>query len=1056
MPTLFISYKRGDSSIEPIIEKLRAAKYRIWFDKDSVVTGERWQESIDIGIEQSSAVVVMLNPEACDSQYIKVEIDTARARNRPIFPVVTRQVSAADLKKLGLESLQYIDFTRVGAWNASIERLLLDLKRKGIRVSRHDLNDLDRGSQLGRQHYLRKLRSRIGYINLSLISSGEKDIQLENVYVPLPTELAFDIEVINYNIVRWWLVKSSEQAAPENRKSDLDFAPTSILGPRVEIAALDALIDQMQEFINLGIDGKYPNAKERPLLLAPPWYDGTKRKFWPLYAVDAAAVLDRLVILGPPGSGKSTFARYLALCLLGSQLQPQLPHPNIEDLGQWPHGSLTPLYIELRQLISWNKFPTLEQPITENLFWEYITEEILGKESDEFVKELHDDLKEGRAVIILDGLDEVPTPPGESNLAQRRRQLQQLARSLDMVYPRSRIIFTSRDYGYKGWELEGFKAIRLAPFGLQLMHHLAANLYRRKELREGEAEAKANAFVNALKPIPDSLKDRPLFLTLLATIFLRDDQNRLPSSKGELYHEGIMLLLDRWTQPRLEEPSLAEQIGCNIEQLYERLEVIAFKTQEKAVAVETQPPQIDFGMLLVELFRLGDNANIQKIIAFLSQQSGVLVTPATEQYQFAHRSFQEYLAASYISRQSDFSIVRKIIEQQPLIWREVCLLIGDILARTNRRGEVWELLDALLDDSLPNELIPGDPRCWSTWLASRYALDLNVNPSNINRRDLPIYNSLRNWIKLILSTQGGLPAVERAEVGDILGKLGDDRRGVSVKDGLPDIWWCKIPAGNVQIGTTEEQIKRLQENDWAQGWTFSRETPPTDLWLPEFQISRYPITQAQFRTFADEKDSYRNPRWWTKAGWAWVQENGISGPGENDWGDHPNFPLTNTSWYEAVAFCNWLGEKLNCKIRLPMEAEWEKAARGVDGRFFPWGNDFDPSRCNAEKTGIGHVCSVGCFPLPDGPWDENSPLDMCGNVWEWCTTICEREGGEAIPYPYVPNDERENTEFGSEYLRVVRGGSYLNVPFVVRNTFRGRDKPLTRYGRHCFRIVVES
>src|SRR5207248_1515397 len=125
----------------------------------------------------------------------------------------------------------------------------------------------------------------------------------------------------------------------------------------------------------------------------------------------------------------------------------------------------------------------------------------------------------------------------------------------------------------------------------------------------------------------------------------------------------------------------------------------------------------------------------------------------------------------------------------------------------DRRREAWALLDALLDNDLPSELSPSDPRCWSTWLAARFARDLNVQPTNTNRYSMLVYNSLRDWMKLVLSTYGGLPAIERTEIADILGKLGDDRRGVGIKDGLPDIWWRTIPAGEIQIGMSEEQIE---------------------------------------------------------------------------------------------------------------------------------------------------------------------------------------------------------------------------------------------------------
>jgi formylglycine-generating enzyme required for sulfatase activity len=137
----------------------------------------------------------------------------------------------------------------------------------------------------------------------------------------------------------------------------------------------------------------------------------------------------------------------------------------------------------------------------------------------------------------------------------------------------------------------------------------------------------------------------------------------------------------------------------------------------------------------------------------------------------------------------------------------------------------------------------------------------------------------------------------------------------------------------------------------------------------------------------------------------------------------------NVSWYEAVAFCGWLGERLGIGIRLPTESEWEKSSRGPDGRIYPWGDEFDASRCNASETEIGGTSAVGCFPSGASPY---GALDMSGNVWEWCSTKW-RESYEE------PADEnlRENAS------RVLRGGSFDINLRRVRCAFRvGRDPPL--------------
>ena len=167
--------------------------------------------------------------------------------------------------------------------------------------------------------------------------------------------------------------------------------------------------------------------------------------------------------------------------------------------------------------------------------------------------------------------------------------------------------------------------------------------------------------------------------------------------------------------------------------------------------------------------------------------------------------------------------------------------------------------------------------------------------------------------------------------------------------------------------------------------------------------------------------------------------------------------MVNVSWHDAVAYCNWLAEVTGKPYRLPSEAEWEKGARGSDGRIYPWGNQWDAARCNSRESsdgdtvavlGIykGSTTAVGTYPNGASPY---GLLDMAGNVWEWTSSVYET-------YPYDPADGREDPEAEGNLHRVVRGGSFGNLPWRVRCAFRGRDVPSASFWDRGFRVALDA
>lgn len=217
------------------------------------------------------------------------------------------------------------------------------------------------------------------------------------------------------------------------------------------------------------------------------------------------------------------------------------------------------------------------------------------------------------------------------------------------------------------------------------------------------------------------------------------------------------------------------------------------------------------------------------------------------------------------------------------------------------------------------------------------------------------------------------------------------------------------------------------------------EQPQHTVELDYFRIGRYPITNREYAAFIKAQPEWPAP---VKVGW-FLREPPA------DLLDHP---VVGVTWYDALAYCRWLSEETGKNYRLPSEAEWEKAARGLEGLLYPWGNEWLDGYCNA---GSDHLTPVDAYPAGVSPY---GCYDLLGNVQEWTTTLWgddrQRPG---YAYPYQTTDGRENLAddpHRPRLRRIHRGGSFKDAPAALRCAARDHDRPTSANMARGFRIVL--
>jgi formylglycine-generating enzyme required for sulfatase activity len=264
-----------------------------------------------------------------------------------------------------------------------------------------------------------------------------------------------------------------------------------------------------------------------------------------------------------------------------------------------------------------------------------------------------------------------------------------------------------------------------------------------------------------------------------------------------------------------------------------------------------------------------------------------------------------------------------------------------------------------------------------------------------------------------------------------------------------------IASGDTMNLSVSPELSRIPAGDFLMGAADADEDerPVHRVHVGEFFIGRFPVTQDEYARFI-RATGYPAPAVRglpliagghdgvfkaTAAPYVWVN-------GEPD-ASHGSHPVVLVRYDDAVAYCAWLSETLGRPVRLPTEAEWEKAARGgVDGLRYPWGDDIDPSRCNfLVDASLKHQRST----RPTGTYAPNpyGLYDMAGNVWEWVSDWYGRDY-------YASSDMRDPRGPQSGMMRIVRGGSWVNDDVsMLRCAYRHKVPPDTYAYSIGFRIV---
>lgn len=719
---------------------------------------------------------------------------------------------------------------------------------------------------------------------------------------------------------------------------------------------------------------KHPMDLEEPAVRASDERPGPERV--PL--TDLLSSSRRLLIIGDPGGGKTTFLRLIA-CVLAKDCKGRDEPGRGLYLGlPLDEPSPMPILIPLSALARTLRDGCAE--VNGAGLWRVLLrtmKQVFGEEKAGVFQHL---LDRERCVLLLDGLDEEPNQ-------KIRKQIVSVVNSVLHYWGQNLIVLSSRPFGYQAVaSLTDMATARIDSFGneeiLEFLTRWASVLFPEDE--ERSRKAYLPPLISAVFDTPRirRMASNPVMLTCLCMVHW--NERKLPEGKADLLAAVLRWMIDSKEEKRQSrgyENSFAEE---------------CFKSLALAMTVRPEGKQAtaDLAWAAEQLKvpfmdELGIHGSrlCRKGVEFLKAEmidSGIVEQAETGELKFWHYTFQEYYAGKSLVELSDedgeggwWHIVSKHLDDRQ--WDEVIDHFAGCLALTGRR-RLHLLVERILSTATDGDLAS---QARAVGVLGRILRILEVYkyqpPERLG------WDEARNSVMGIFTREGAsvVPAEERIAAAEALGQAGDPRINPLDPEMLP------IPG------------------------------------MSRVLLGRYPVTVEEYRIFIENK-GYENPEYWGDW-WTIKGDKGYMEPG--DWeeqNENLNRPITGISWYEAVAYCNWLSEQTGMTFRLPGSEEWGKAATNPEGDY-PWGDkDPNPDLLNFDGH-VGRPTPVGVYPAGAAP---GGHLDMAGNVLEWSRDLDEEGGSD----------------------RVIRGGSWDFGARYCRSAFRGYGRPGLRGRSFGFRL----